>query len=887
MMKRLTYLLLIIVSINLSAQDSLYQSALTQFIKAEYTNAYEAFRSVGASYLKERNVNRYALCNIKMAECLIRMDQHKAALELIQRTQSFIESQLEGNPYLLAEAYRVKGESLLNLGKFDESLEALLEAESTYPENALLEKAETFNLLGVSYWNNQNKSLALQYHESALAIRKELQGDESIKVGDSYNNIGLIYLEDQPVQATIYFNRALKIYELQLGTLNPKVAFTMINLARTTSNQGRYQDAEEWVKKVSQIWVELYQQSDHPNKAFTISVRGQIEEGKGNLNEALIYQQAALQQYIRLYEGKHPDIANQYQIIGKLYRKKEDYKEAIHAFQHAIYANLPNQQFISDYDLPEIDTYLHPDYLLSALMDKASTLEALHFDKTLRARELKSAIDTYILADQLLGSIRSYRVQEQDKIRLGATSRQLYESGCKMAIILGEQPFMAKKYYPIVFDFIERSKASVLLQAIQDTKAKSFAGIPEELLITEDSLKNELAYYQQQIAAGENLSENQQKIFEYQTAYRNFTDQLEKDYPKYFELKHGTGYIGADSLQQVIDEQTAIIQYFIGSERLYIFTLTSEEIDISSAEFNTQTQRDITAYRNAIHHKITKMQNQIGTSLYNKLIPSLAEEKSKWVIIPDGILNTIPFEALINEETNSYAIQNASITYSYSATLFHQTLSTEQPSSNEAFLCAPVDFQYTNFQLPALAATKQEISDLSIAFRANGFKATSILEKEAIESEIKNIDLSNYQYLHFATHGEVNQSKPELSRIFLKNDSINDGILYSGELYNLKLAARLVSLSACETGLGKIATGEGIVGLSRALLYAGANNLLVSLWKVSDQATAEIMLQFYETHLIHKEDPFNESLRQAKLSMINSSEFSKPYYWAPFILIGH
>jgi CHAT domain-containing protein len=147
--------------------------------------------------------------------------------------------------------------------------------------------------------------------------------------------------------------------------------------------------------------------------------------------------------------------------------------------------------------------------------------------------------------------------------------------------------------------------------------------------------------------------------------------------------------------------------------------------------------------------------------------------------------------------------------------------------------------------------------------------------------------LGDYRYLHFATHGIVNAANPTLSGLAFEQDtsSTDDGILHLGEVYNLSLNADLVVLSACETGLGQIAKGEGIIGLTRGFLYAGASNLLVSLWQVNDATTSNLMLDFYGQMLEGSSKP--QALREAKLQMIRRHyEYAKPYFWSPFILIG-
>lgn len=164
-----------------------------------------------------------------------------------------------------------------------------------------------------------------------------------------------------------------------------------------------------------------------------------------------------------------------------------------------------------------------------------------------------------------------------------------------------------------------------------------------------------------------------------------------------------------------------------------------------------------------------------------------------------------------------------------------------------------------------------------------------ILGPVANEKKLKSAKLGNYQYIHLATHGFVNEQSPELSGLLLAHDTTGqdeDNVLYMGELYNLQLQADLVTLSACETGLGKMVEGEGVVGLSRALTYAGAQNILVSLWKVNDASTAALMVDFYKILIQADEQEISSALREAKLAMIKTGKFSDPYYWSAFVLMG-
>jgi CHAT domain-containing protein len=188
-------------------------------------------------------------------------------------------------------------------------------------------------------------------------------------------------------------------------------------------------------------------------------------------------------------------------------------------------------------------------------------------------------------------------------------------------------------------------------------------------------------------------------------------------------------------------------------------------------------------------------------------------------------------------------------------------------------------------ELPQLSESRKEALQIASLFGQQ--KSALLLSDKAREEAVKNSpDLSTARRIHFATHGLISERQPQLSGLVLTldNDPAEDGLLQMREIFNLKLNAELVVLSACETGLGKEMKGEGVIGLTRAFQYAGASNVVVSLWRVADRSTADLMIDFYR-HMQSGLDKA-QALRRAKLQMIESSPFSHPYYWAAFVMNG-
>ena len=894
-MKLITTLLLSTVFVTgLFAQQSLYEQANQDLDDGKFEEALQHFKAAGATFSKEGNSRMYTFCKLGEADAYLGLGQINVARSIATGTEKLVSNLYKNDKSLVIKTRMVCGNAYLRSGRIDRALENLKDAESLLDDEAP-EAAECFDDLGVIYTTNGNNELALQYLQKALSIR-QAKSENQIQVADSYNNIGRVYLNEEPLQAIIFFNRALTIYTDKLGKTHPKVAVVYSNMAFANANQSNYNDALTYLNQVAQIYDEIYP-ANHPNKAFTMNNQGRILEMRGDYEGALDYQNQALDMYLDLYGTRHPEVANTYFLIGSVYQKTADYMEAIQAYQKSIYANLFDQDYTDIYSLPEIRDYFNADILLTSLQSKAQSLEAHHYSKTLKLKDINGALNTLIKCDELISQIRQVRFNETDKLKLGEIASQIYENGIGIAAYLSERTFKKDYYQNLAFNFCERSKSSVLLSAINDTNAKQFAGIPDSELVVEDSLKNEIGFLEQQLAQLTKEEEIQQvkiELLKYQNALRDFISRLETRYPEYYNLKYNTELAGIPQIQSTLDENTALLSYFVGTDRIYIFQVTKDKAKLHDLPKNARFTQLISGFRNAIKYYVDETFTSTSFALQEQLIPSLSDEIEQLIIIPDASIGSIPFEALVYEKSefntvkdNVYLINKYAVGYDYAATLFVNKAKNATASNKSGILlAAPVTFESNGQYLQQLPDSKKEIDEIEKLFSNAKMKAVSSTGSEASEDMIKSISLSDFQFIHLATHGIVNQSKPELSRVFLCPGEQEDGSLYSGEIYNLKFNANLVTLSACETGLGQIAKGEGIVGLSRALQYAGAQNLIVSLWQVADQSTADLMIEFYNHSLNDSQQGYADDLRAAKLSLLRSQDYYNPYFWAPFILIG-
>jgi CHAT domain-containing protein len=191
-------------------------------------------------------------------------------------------------------------------------------------------------------------------------------------------------------------------------------------------------------------------------------------------------------------------------------------------------------------------------------------------------------------------------------------------------------------------------------------------------------------------------------------------------------------------------------------------------------------------------------------------------------------------------------------------------------------------------KLVRLDGTRSEAEEIAKLTRASGGQADVWLDFDASEAKLQARKLDNYRVVHFATHGLLDAERPQFTGLALSlvGETGGDGFLRVEEVFNLRLGSPLVMLSACETGLGKERRGEGVIGLTRAFIYAGAPTVGVSLWSVADKSTSELMPEFYRRLLGGQGSGAPAAMRASQISMIAGKRYSAPFYWAPFVLVG-
>lgn len=329
-----------------------------------------------------------------------------------------------------------------------------------------------------------------------------------------------------------------------------------------------------------------------------------------------------------------------------------------------------------------------------------------------------------------------------------------------------------------------------------------------------------------------------------------------------------------EEIQASIQVDEVLVEYFYDDKSLFVFLIAREGVQVVRTDVGNLVA-ETKAMRDAIAEVKSETYLPLAQRLYQQLvapiIPILAG-RTKLIIVPQGVLHYVPFAAL--HDGTQYLLDTHAFRLLPSASVMKYLHTTQVRRQGGILAFGNPDLGDPKYNLKFAEEEAKAIVQTVPQSRA-------VLRKDATESTLRQ-NASGFNYLHFATHGEFNADAPLDSALMLSKDASSDGLLTVSKLYSMRLDIDLATLSACETGLGKIASGDDVVGLTRGFLFAGTSTIVASLWQVDDQATSVLMTQFYEGL---KGTDKREALRKAQIA--TRKNYPHPFYWAAFELTGN
>jgi len=717
---------------------------------------------------------------------------------------------------------------------------------------------DNYHNLGYSYYKLEKYNLARTYYLKSIQIAKENKLGEN---SDTYYNCGLVYQKlDSLDKADYCFRKAIACNLKEFGANHYMTGMAYINHACFYSEVGGQSKSEQLFRKAYKILIS------------TLGI-------------------------------KHSYTSLCLMNNGQLFYRKGDYKQALEHYQQSLISKIYSFNDSSIYVNPKADVLPDMD-LLDILKLKAQAFERLaeHESKT---ENLKAALTTLELATSFTERLRTGYLYEGSKLQLAEREHEVYLAIVRIANSLYEIT-RDYKYTEIAFRYAEYSKYAILRELKNDEMAKGIAGVPDSIIDSERNLKQQIASLRMQVEEESKLERpNISKIdrwneqqFTLSQKLEGLMQRLESNYPAYYSQKYSNQVVSIPQLQSTMDKKEAILEYVLGDKELYTFTITRDTFLLLRQEADSTFRLSLSSLITALHSEYSTgyfMYRNAAYTLYQKLILPVEPllEGRNLLIIPDGGLNRIAFDALINKPfregdepdlaKEAYLLRKYPIGYAYSATLYRNSLNATRKSSPNFLGIAP---DYSNskdslLDVPLGLQGVKRIARITFGKSLTGINAT----KGAFRKYC-----SRYGIIHFYAHGFEDTLNPTGSKLFLSpslSDSTDYGYLYAWEVYNMQLNAQLVVLASCYSGSGRLSAGEGVLSISRSFMYAGSQSVVMSLWAAAHRPTSDILTDFYLNLL--KGMRKDEALRLAKLAYVNNDEnaFVSPRFWAGIVANGN
>ena len=875
-----------------------------------YTQALSIFRTAGDHAGEAATLNNLGDAYVGLGQPQEALDYSNQALTAMQRI-----GDRRGEAIALNTAglvHSLLGDSRKALDYHNQSLAMLKDLDERQLE------AVTLGNIGEMYIDLGEYQKAMEYCNKALLGARALGNASNEAI--ALSNIGFIYgsLGDNQ-QELVYYTQALELQE-RTGKRAGQ-AITLNNIAHVYSKLGDRKKALEFYER---SLILRRATNDRRGEAATLSNIGSILQDLGDYQKAVDYYSQSLT-IIKTIGTDLRQRAITLNNIGSVYRKSGDSQNALNYMKQAYTilhdAGYKNEEARALYNMASVER------------DRGNLVEARgYIEQSLATVEaLRTGVASQKLRASFFASVRRY--QEFNINLLMRLHKQRPSEGFDIAAL----------------EASEHARARSLLEMLKEARAEIRQGVDPSLLERERQLRetiNDKAERQTRLTTGKQAEEQraagEKELTALTTEYEQVQAQIRNTSPRYAALTEPRP-LGLKAIQQqILDDDTLLLEYSLGDEKSFLFAATpawtrsfelparSQIEQIARRIYETLTARNQNPANESPEQRQKRLEQadaeftKAAAALSETLLAPVASEleNRRLVIVTEGMLQYVPFGALPSPKAPLPLIVEHEIvslpSASVLAVLRQESAARKTATKTVAVMADPV-FSVADSRFAARGPKENAASEQGSAFaevkRAAAESGVASLERlrfsrmeaEAISSlapdnlklealdfaanraAAMNSDLGQYRIVHFATHALINNEHAELSGVVLslvdEQGRPQNGFLRLYDIYNLKLGADLVVLSACQTALGEEIKGEGIVGLTRGFMYAGAPRVVASLWRIDDRATAELMKRFYAGMLREKLRPA-AALREAQVSMLKDKRWQAPYYWSAFTLQG-
>ncbi|HEV8657236.1 MAG TPA: CHAT domain-containing tetratricopeptide repeat protein [Thermoanaerobaculia bacterium] len=790
-----------------------------------------------------------------------------------------------------------------NLGESSKALDAYLKALPLW--RTIGDRgSEAFTLSNLAHYSLDRGEYqrAIDYGRQALSIYEKLdsrggRGLALLTIGDSYASWGMY---DQALE---HLRRALEFQRASADRL--RAASTLMHIGTIHLQQNHLENALDAYLEALPV---LESAAVPEALSFLLMKIGRTYMRAGKLDTALDFYEAALRMDSAEDTRGRSDILKS---LADLHVASNRPEKAIGCYNEAI----DGYRSIS----------LRPGEASALYGSARAEAQIGHLHDA--QREIQGALE-------IMEDVRGSMINREARASYSESTRSLYDFSVDLLMQLHRSEPRAG-YDAAAFHASERARARSLLEVLAEGRAKIRQNVAPDLLEREQTIRQRLSSTVNQmmrLRSGNRRSDESESIARemkrLNAEYEIVQEEIRKTSPRYASLTQPRPLAVSD-LQRFLGPDTILLEYFLGDSRSFLWAVTHNAL----VTFELPKREEIENAARRLYETLSSAQKrapasrtltlQLGTMLLGPVADAI--ENKRLVVVADGALQYIPFTALRLPET---VIAHHEVVYAPSASalasLRTDASSRNRPSMTLAVFADPVfdknDERVTGIgvrspRIEPVVRDTDTVMPLDIAVRDAGIdgsvlarlpftrreanailplvprrKRKAALDFDASRATAFGKDLAKYRIVHFATHALIDSRRPEFSGIVLSlvdtRGREQDGFLSATEIFNLKLGADLVILSACRTALGQDVRSEGLVGLTRGFMYAGVPRVVASLWKVDDAATAELMRLFYEGMLGPKKLRPAAALRQAQMALARTPQWSAPYYWAAFVLQG-
>ncbi|WP_299189951.1 CHAT domain-containing protein [uncultured Aquimarina sp.] len=750
----------------------------------------------------------------------------------------------------------------------------------------------TYNYLASINESKRKNNLAKDYYKKSLLLADSYDIENILaRVTGTKVRLAKIFINEGSFkEANKLFEEALSYYISQKE--NPRFKNNILSTYQRLSRNYLLQDS---ITKAIDVLKEseVYYSENDPFKRSADMLYGDVYLENKQFDEAeAFYQSYLIKTKSYRQNEKHQDIAEAFSKLGQLYVAKDNPNRALAFYQESLMQIAPNFNNKDIKNNPDPKKVLSKLELVKVLKEKLEALR-LSYQKSNKIEDLKIAFST---SQEIIKTLDLLKPEFESKVDKQFLISEMYPAFHSMVAVAYDlyQATKEPTYIDNAFYFFEKSKSVLLLEAARSTQASSYGGVPEDIVDKEQQFRANIIHLEKKFFNQKSNMVVFDSLFQLKNKYYNFISDIEQKYPKYYDLKYNADVVSLEETANQLIKNKALLSYFSTNTDLYLITIEKNRKNIYKIPLTSEYQDRITHFYSLLSKVNIKDVSEIyktGNSIYNQILRRALEEidAKELIIIPDGVLNYLPFEALsVSKDVANYLIQEYQISYTNSSTLLREQQNKLKSDKNKLLAYAPsFDIADKNISqnrpnFGPLLYNKDEVDQIT-----KFFDGKAIIGDNASLTSFSE-DSQTYNMLHFATHAATNDEYPDYSYLaFAPDDKGDTSLLYVKDLYGYSINADLVALSACQTGLGKLQKGEGMLSLARGFSYAGAKSLVTTLWKINDQTTSELMQEFYKN--LNKSLSKDQALREAKLTYLKTADdelLKHPYYWSGFMISG-